>query len=214
MADLDGSIGRIAAHEGAHAAGLAGVAADEGIEPRVARGFALLQPGLELLEGLPGAIGHVGPDISIRVAVLEGGVEVLGVALRRDGFEHDPAAVQRAQVGLRAGRQRLDDGADGAFGFLCHQKLAVSPAAKTFTLPAAAESYNVLFILGLAQNFTLDPNASEVIYLNGTALTGGYTVVNTAPAIGAKLSCFTFQTGASSWAWSCESRDTNFVSGS
>jgi hypothetical protein len=86
-----------------------------------------------------------------------------------------------------------------------------SAAASEYDLPAAASGYNFILILGLAQNVTIDPNASEVIYLNGAALTGGEAVVNTSPSIGESITCFTFQTGASTYAWSCKSSDVDFV---
>ena len=89
---------------------------------------------------------------------------------------------------------------------------ASSAAASEFDLPAAATGYNFILTLGLAQNVTIDPNGTDLIYLNGTALAAGEAVLNaTAPTIGESITCFTFQTGASAWAWACKSSDAHFV---
>lgn len=81
-----------------------------------------------------------------------------------------------------------------------------SPATATYTLPAAVAGYNVMFVCGSAAQIYIDPNASEIIHLDGVALTGGYRVASAATCtVGDAMSCFTFQTGASTWRWSCGS---------
>ena len=73
----------------------------------------------------------------------------------------------------------------------------------TLTLPAVAAGLHFTVLLGttVAKYFRLDPNASEVIYLDGTALTGGYYVGLASAVAGACIQFVAFQTGASAWAW-------------
>jgi len=86
-----------------------------------------------------------------------------------------------------------------------------TPEAKEYDLPAAAEGYNFVLCLGVAQNVTIDPNGTEIIYLNGTALAAGNSVTNAAPTIGECISCWTIQTGASAFGWVCKSSDADFA---
>jgi hypothetical protein len=85
-----------------------------------------------------------------------------------------------------------------------------SAAASEFDLPAAAGGYNTIFQLGQAQNVTINPTGTDVMYLNGTALAAGEAIVNTSPAVGQSITCYTFQTGASTWAWNCRTADEDF----
>jgi hypothetical protein len=88
---------------------------------------------------------------------------------------------------------------------------AASPEAKTFNLPAAAQGYNFILQLGVAQNVVIDPDGTEIIYLNGASLGAGVAVENTSPTIGECITCWTIQTGASTWGWNCRSADADFV---
>jgi hypothetical protein len=73
----------------------------------------------------------------------------------------------------------------------------------TLTLPAVAEGLNFVVTLGTttAHYLHIDPNASEVIYFNGLALTGGYWVGIASCTIGATITFHSFETGAATWAW-------------
>ena len=77
----------------------------------------------------------------------------------------------------------------------------ISNAAGTFALPAVAAGMNFSYkIEGANENF-IDPNSSEVITLNGTALTGGYRI--TSSTSGA-LCTFAYRS-AGAWDVDCSS---------
>jgi hypothetical protein len=86
-----------------------------------------------------------------------------------------------------------------------------SAEAKEYDLPAAASGYNFVFRLILDQNVTLDPNGTEVMYLNGTAMAAGEAIVNTSRAVGQSITCMTHKTGAATWQWFCDSADAEFL---
>ncbi len=88
---------------------------------------------------------------------------------------------------------------------------ADTPGASVYNLDAAGQGYNFILSLGAAQNVEINPNGTEIIYLNGTALTGGNSVQNTAPTIGESITCYTVQTADSVWGWICKSADSDFV---
>jgi hypothetical protein len=88
-----------------------------------------------------------------------------------------------------------------------------SAEAKQYDLPAAAEGYNFIFCMGVAQNVVIHPNGTDIIYLNGTALDGGDKVSNTSPTIGECVSFASIQTGASTWGWIARSADADWVDG-
>ncbi len=71
------------------------------------------------------------------------------------------------------------------------------------TLPACLKGMNFSLILGttVAKYYRIDPNASEVIYLDGTALTGGKYVGIASAVAGAAIQFRAFQTGAAAWSW-------------
>lgn len=74
----------------------------------------------------------------------------------------------------------------------------------TVTAPAIAAGYNFVFVTGTAQQFCFDVNGTDVAYLDGTALTAGNKICSAAtPAVGAYMTCFAFQMGASTWRWNC-----------
>jgi hypothetical protein len=77
----------------------------------------------------------------------------------------------------------------------------------TLTLLALESKMNFIVALGttVAKFFKIKPNGSDVIVLDGTALTGGQNVVITSAAAGAQLQCYTIQTGASAYQLLCNS---------
>jgi len=88
---------------------------------------------------------------------------------------------------------------------------STSLASRRFDLQAAASGYHFIVAVTAAQNVTIKPNGSDIIYLNGTALTAGYSVTNTAPTVGEFIEFFSIQTGASTWGWVARSTNTDFV---
>jgi len=76
-------------------------------------------------------------------------------------------------------------------------------AANTQTLPAAAEGYNGICVIGTAGAgaFHLKAGASDKIYLDGTALDNGDKVSLATPVVGDYFTFWTFQTGASTYDW-------------
>jgi hypothetical protein len=82
-----------------------------------------------------------------------------------------------------------------------------TPAAMTYTLPPAVHGYAFVLALATAENVVIVPNASEIIYLNGTAIAGGNSITEASGAIGESITCYTLQTGATTWGWICTSGD-------
>jgi len=76
-------------------------------------------------------------------------------------------------------------------------------AENTQTLPAAAEGYNGMVVIGTAGAgaFHLKAGASDKIYLDGTALDDGDKVSLATPAVGDFFTFWTFQTGSSAYDW-------------
>ena len=72
-----------------------------------------------------------------------------------------------------------------------------------YTLPAAAAGLSFKFFAGttVAKYVRFTPNASEVIYLDGVAATGGYYIGIASIAAGNSVEFTTFKTGTSAWAW-------------
>ena len=79
------------------------------------------------------------------------------------------------------------------------------------TLPAAAAGMTFIGIVGTAQaaNYWRFTSGSANIYANvGAGLVSGKTYVSIAvPTVGARISCFTFKTGAAAWSWMCGSSE-------
>jgi hypothetical protein len=73
----------------------------------------------------------------------------------------------------------------------------------TMTLPAAASGMHFTVILGttVANFFRLDPNGSDLIYLDGIAGANGEYVGVASAAAGNAIQFVAFQTGASEWNW-------------
>ena len=76
-------------------------------------------------------------------------------------------------------------------------------ADAVLTLPAAAAGMNFIVILGttVAKYYRLDPNASDKIYLDGTADSDGHYCGIASAAAGACIVFTAFQTGASAYDW-------------
>lgn len=88
-------------------------------------------------------------------------------------------------------------------------------ATNVQTLPAGTAGLGFIVTIGTsgAGSFSLDPNAANKIYLNGTAQSNGYKVTNATPAVGDTLTCFSFRTGASTWDWICKTGSGTWVDG-
>jgi len=79
--------------------------------------------------------------------------------------------------------------------------------AATLTLPAAAAGYSAVFIVGTQHNslWKIQRAGSDTIYWDsGGTLTAGKTYFGeTNQAVGSRVSCSTFRTGASAYSWLC-----------
>ena len=83
---------------------------------------------------------------------------------------------------------------------------------ETITLPVAASGYNFMLMVGTSGNaLYLKPATSGVIYLDGTALTVDYKIGLSVPSVGNYVTCWTFQTGASAYSWSCASGSGTWI---
>ena len=73
----------------------------------------------------------------------------------------------------------------------------------TLTLLACLKGMNFVIRLSTTVNkfFYIDPAASEVITLDGVALTGGFRVGVTSAAVNQEIHFNAVQTGAATWAW-------------
>ena len=81
-----------------------------------------------------------------------------------------------------------------------------TPATTTYTFPPAAAGYNVGYVCGSSAQIYIDPDGTDVINLNGTALPAGFRVSSAVSCtVGDLLICLTFKTGASTWQWNCNS---------
>jgi hypothetical protein len=78
-------------------------------------------------------------------------------------------------------------------------------ADATMTLPAIAAGYSFTVILGttVAKYYRLDPNANDLIILDGVASTDGKYVGIASAVQGAAISCLAITTGASAYDWAC-----------
>lgn len=84
-------------------------------------------------------------------------------------------------------------------------------AESTLTLPTAAEGMHFVYILGTAAETShIKADTSDKIVLDGTALDDADKVSNNAGSsvIGESLECWSFQTGASAYDWTCTSNGT------
>lgn len=81
--------------------------------------------------------------------------------------------------------------------------------AATLTLPAAAEGYTAIFIVGTQHNsaWKIQRAGSDTITWStgGTDTTGKTYFQETNQPVGSRVSCITYQTGASAWSWLCGS---------
>ena len=79
--------------------------------------------------------------------------------------------------------------------------------AATLTLPAAAEGYTAIFIVGTQHNsaWKIQRAGSDTItWSSGGTDTAGKTYFQeTNQAVGARVSCFTYKTGAPAYSWLC-----------
>ena len=79
--------------------------------------------------------------------------------------------------------------------------------AATLTLPAAAAGYSAVFIVGTQHNslWKVQRAGTDTIYWDsGGTLTAGKTYFGeTNQAVGSRVSCSTFRTGASAYSWLC-----------
>ena len=74
----------------------------------------------------------------------------------------------------------------------------------TLVLPPAQPGYSFCVVLSttVAKYYRLDPNGTEVIYLQGTACTGGHYVGITSAVVGACISLMSFyDEDNSAYAW-------------
>ena len=78
-------------------------------------------------------------------------------------------------------------------------------------LPTAEAGLCFTFCIEAAQNVELSPQAGEVIYLNGTALTAGNAIENTSPALGQQITFRTIRTGSTTYAWLATTTDAEWV---
>ena len=78
-------------------------------------------------------------------------------------------------------------------------------AAATLTMPAAAEGYTFIAIIGtqVAENWTIQRAGADNIYWDdGTIATCTYFRANN-QAVGSRVTCTSFQTGAGAYSWLC-----------
>jgi hypothetical protein len=87
-------------------------------------------------------------------------------------------------------------------------------AEETITLPVAAVGYKFILMVGTASGYPLylKPASSDVIYLDGTALTTNYKIGLSVPAVGNYVTCWTFQTGLTAYSWSCTTGSGSWIS--
>lgn len=80
-----------------------------------------------------------------------------------------------------------------------------STGADEWDFPARTEGWSFIFIIEAAQNITLDPNGTEQWYLNGTQLSAGEAIVNSAPTVGESIMCYSTESNVF-----CESDDADW----
>lgn len=75
-------------------------------------------------------------------------------------------------------------------------------AATTLTLPTAAANMGFVFVVSTTGNaIHIKAGPNDKLYLAGIALDDGDKASMTSPVLAATASCFTFQTGASTYDW-------------
>jgi hypothetical protein len=85
-----------------------------------------------------------------------------------------------------------------------------TPEAKEYDFPVANEGWMFTVVCGTTSNITLDPNGTEQWTLNGTAASAGEALVNEACTVGESITCFSLETGASTYSVFCESKYTDW----
>jgi hypothetical protein len=81
-------------------------------------------------------------------------------------------------------------------------------AEATLTLPVAISGYRFVVRLGTAgKPLHLKPSGTDVVYLDGIALTAGNKISNNGASalVGDTIVLQTFETGANSWSWEANS---------
>jgi len=83
------------------------------------------------------------------------------------------------------------------------------------TLPTADYGMNFLAVIATsgAGAFHIKADTNDKIYLDGTVLDDADKASLSTPAVGDCAVFFTFQTGASSWDWICESIQGSWTDG-
>jgi hypothetical protein len=87
-------------------------------------------------------------------------------------------------------------------------------APATLTLPPAAFGYRArLTISTPGHALGVKPSTTNIIHLDGRRLAVGSKVSNRVPAVGDALLCYSFRSGASTYAWICRSEGGAWVDG-
>jgi len=86
-------------------------------------------------------------------------------------------------------------------------------AAATYTLPTAAEGLNFTFTCAVTEDVHIKAGASDLIYLDGTALDDADKVSNTAAAISHNITFWTIETSAGVYDWLAASGPGPWVDG-
>jgi hypothetical protein len=84
-------------------------------------------------------------------------------------------------------------------------------ATTEFQAPAAGSGWNFTVTVIAAQNIEITPDGTEQWYLNGTQLSAGEAIVNTAPTAGESIVCYSAQSGASTYSVFCESKYSDWA---
>ena len=85
-----------------------------------------------------------------------------------------------------------------------------SEADHVFTLPAAHDQGNVIFMVGSEYQVDVEPPSGVALYLNGTVMASDEHIQNTADTLAERLVCYTANIEGTA-TWMCYSSDSNWV---